>query len=228
MAEPADGGRNSTAVELCEYLRPALREGDDPLLHAGGGGDAAALMEYLTGGSGPGEGDLHRLMSLPPPPGSDAALAAAGAAAMAKAAATAAQAAAAAALAESEAAGKELRAAEEAVLNSEHALATAQADAEPEPEPEPASSSAPAPALASSSAPAPAAASAAAAVPSAAPVEPEPEPELEPERPTLSAAQSLRALSQPEGITSVPAHRPLESHMSNVEMLGIQDVIPEP
>ena len=124
MPDPVSGQRNITAVELCEHLRPARRRGEDPNTNARDlAGDASALKEYLTGGTGAGEADLHRLMDLAPPPGSDAAKQAVDAAQAARSAALRASTAARAAMADSEAAERELRAASEAALDAEHRLA---------------------------------------------------------------------------------------------------------
>ena len=124
IAEPASGQRNITAVELCEHLRPARRAGEDPTTNARDlGGDASALREYLTGGTGAGEADLHRLMQLPPPAGSAAAKEAVGAAKASRTAALRASEAARVAMGETEEAEKQLRAAKQAAIDSEHRLA---------------------------------------------------------------------------------------------------------
>ena len=121
---PASGQRNITAVELCEHLRPARRQGEEQDTSGRDlAGDAKALKEYLTGGTGAGEADLHRLMGLAPPPGAGAAKQAASAASASRAAALKASAAARAAMADSEAAERSLRAATQAALDTEHQLA---------------------------------------------------------------------------------------------------------
>eukprot|EP01043_Picozoa_sp_COSAG02_P033410 COSAG02_NODE_2278_length_9240_cov_2.311016_2_plen_1828_part_00 len=121
---PASGQRNITAVELCEHLRPARREGEDPTTSAQDlAGDAKALKEYLTGGTGAGEADLHRLMGLAPPPGAGEAKQAVSAASASRAAALKASQAARVAMAESEEAERKLREATQAALDTEHQLA---------------------------------------------------------------------------------------------------------